>query len=31
MIMGGMVMETSMNEILSHVEAQEKVLKSEVR
>jgi len=30
MIMGGMVMETNMMEILTHVEAQDKLLKAEV-
>jgi hypothetical protein len=30
-VMGGMVLETSMVEIITHIEGQEKVLKSEVR
>jgi len=29
MVMGGMVLETSMLEVLTHVEAQEKLLKAE--
>lgn len=31
MVMGGMVLETSMQEVLTHTEAQEKLLKSEGR
>ena len=30
-VMGGMVLETSMPEVLTHIEAQEKALKAEVR